>query len=88
MSKTTEQRFADLKREVKEATREAERAQGALNETIKTLKEEFECETPREAKALLAQLEKKAEKAASEFETALDAYEAKWKTEDEDESED
>jgi len=82
MSETIEKRFSELKREVKDATREAERAQGALDETIKQLKDEFDCSSLKEAKALLGKLEKKANAAEDDFETALAEYEAEWNSHD------
>lgn len=82
---TTEKRFSQLKRDVKEATNEAARAQGALDETVKQLKDEFGCSSLKSAKALLGTLKTKADDAGEAFETALNEYETKWHGDDESE---
>lgn len=74
-----EDQYRRLKREVEQAKAEAERAQGALEQLMKRLKEEFECEDIKSAKKLLAELQEKKEKAERAFDRALKDYELKWK---------
>lgn len=78
MSTLTEQAYKKLKSEVEETSKKAERARGALQETITQLKEEFNCKSLKEAKNKLAALEVRAEAAKQEFERAVAAYESKW----------
>lgn len=75
----TEEQYRKLKREVEEAKSEADRAKGALEHLMKRLKEEFKCDTLKEAKALLAELEGKETKALKIFEQLMEEYEEKWK---------
>ena len=75
----TEDQYRRLKREVEEAKAEADRARGSLDQLMKRLKDEFGCETLKEAKAKLVQVEAKKEIAQEHFETALRAYEKRWK---------
>lgn len=75
----TEERYRKLKAEVEETKAEADRAQGALDQLLVRLKDEFECNNLKEAKAKLAELEAKKKKAEATFEKTLAAYEEKWK---------
>lgn len=79
----SESQFKELKREVENAKTEADRAQGALSQLVATLKNEFGCKTPGEAKEKLAQLRKEADTAEQEFETALKTYRKEFKNGDE-----
>lgn len=75
----TEEKYRKLKQQVEEAKGEADRAQGALDQLLARLKEEFDCSNLKEAKAKLAELESKKKKAESVFEKVLADYEEKWK---------
>lgn len=75
-----EDQYRKLKREVEQAKAEAERAQGALEQLMRRLGEEFECEDLKEAKRLLMDLQEKKEKAERAFDKALKDYEFKWKS--------
>jgi predicted nucleic acid-binding Zn-ribbon protein len=77
----TEDQYRRLKREVDEAKTEADRASGALKQLMKQLKEEFDCEDVKTAKALLAELEEKRDKVQKRFERSLEDYEKKWSKE-------
>lgn len=77
-SELTEQEFKDLKEEVQEARATADRAKGAMETLVKTLKDEFECDSPKEAKALLEKLEREMEKAQKAFDEAREDYQEKW----------
>ena len=75
----TEEKYRKLKQQVEETKAEADRAQGALDQLLTRLKEEFDCSNLKEAKAKLAELEAKKKKAESVFEKVLADYEEKWK---------
>lgn len=76
-----EEQFRKLKREVEEARGEADRAQGALDQVRKSLKDDFECEDIQSARKKLTDLEDKKAAAEAAFEKAQAAYIKKWKTE-------
>ena len=82
MNELTEKQYRQLKRDVEESKAAAERARGALEQTIKTLKEEFEVENIKQAKNKLLALELKATTSQKEFERAFKDYEEKWKHDD------
>ena len=79
MSELTEKRFRELKAEIEIVREESQRAQGALDQLMGRLKEEFDCSTLKEAKKELEKLTTERDKAEKEFEKALAAYETKWK---------
>jgi hypothetical protein len=79
MPTITEDKFKKLKQEVEDAKNAAERSQGALEQLLKRLKEEFDCPTAKEAKAKLAQLQKAEDLAQRAYDDALADYEKKWK---------
>jgi len=74
-----ENQYRELKQEVEAARNEATRAQGALDQLIDRLKDEFECESLKEAKTLLTSLETKREEADEDFEKAFADYQKRWK---------
>lgn len=74
-----EDQFRRLKREVEEAKAEADRAQGALDQIMARLKEEFDCTDLKSAKKLLAELSAKRDRAEASFNKAMADYERKWK---------
>jgi predicted nucleic acid-binding Zn-ribbon protein len=75
----TEEKYRKLKQEVEETKAEADRAQGALDQLLARLKEEFDCDNLKEAKTKLAELKAKKERAESAFEKEMAEYEEKWK---------
>lgn len=79
MSESTEDIFKRLKKEVESSAAEAQRAKGAFDQLTRQLEKEFECHNLKEAEALLAKLERQANKAKEEFERQLRDYERKWK---------
>lgn len=82
-----EAEYKKLKEAVEEARSESDKAQGALSELMRRLKEEFDCTSLKEARAQLEKLEAKKEEAETAFEKALKAYETKWKAVKEEEEE-
>ena len=75
----SEEIFRRLKKEVDDATAEAQRAKGALDQLASQLKDEYDCNNIKEATALLEEFEGKAEEAQKKFQRALKEYERKWK---------
>ncbi len=71
-------RFNTLKRQVDDKKRELDRAEGALEETMRRLKKDFGCNTLKEAKAKLAALRTKTNQANERFANALNTFERKW----------
>ena len=76
-----EREFRKLKQENDEAKTSADRAQGAFDEAMKNLSEEFGVDNLTEAKAKLKRDEKISEEAESEFQEALADYKEKWGSE-------
>lgn len=77
----SEEIFRRLKREVDNATAEAQRAKGALDQLTSQLEDEYGCRSVKEATVLLEKLEAQAEEAQRKFQKALKDYERKWKGE-------
>lgn len=77
-SSMTEQEYKQLKREVEEASKRASRAQGALDELTRRLKQDFECDTFEQGKKLLTKLDARARKAEEAYEKAAESYREKW----------
>jgi len=74
----TDETYRKLKREVEDAKSESDKAKGALNQLMANLKVTFKCDTLKEAKDKLADLEEKKDKAQKAFDKALKEYEKKW----------
>jgi len=83
MSEITEKQYRHLKQEVETTKTAAERAKGALDATINTLKSEYGVDNLKAAKKQLATLQKDAEAIEAEFVEAFEAYETKWKGQEE-----
>jgi len=79
MSEITDKEYRELKREVEQAQGAAQRARGALDQTIQTLKEDFGCENLGDAKEKLKQLERKRDKAEKAFVESMVTYKEDWK---------
>lgn len=72
------QKFTALKTAVEQAQREADRAAGALEQTMAALKVEFDCGTLAAAQKLSAKLDKEAAVAEASFTEALAEFESDW----------
>lgn len=70
--------FNALRDQVSKLQSQVDRAEGALQQTMETLKEEFGCETIEEAEKLAEQMRKETEALESKFEKAKEAFDAKW----------
>jgi predicted transcriptional regulator len=75
----TVERFQKLKRQEEESRREADRAQGALENLLKRLKEEFGCASEEEAQKLLKRLSKESEKLEASLEEKVRRLEEEYK---------
>jgi len=71
--------YLNLKEQVEKARQQAAKAEGALEQILKQLKEKFGCNSLKEAKALLKQIQKKEKKAREELDQAMKDFKAKWK---------
>jgi len=71
-------KYLRLKKDVETAQQRADRAQGALDQLMKTLKKDYDCSTLKQAKTKLKFLQKQEEKVREEFVEAVDKFEEKW----------
>lgn len=76
----TEDHYRQLKQQVEDARNEAHRAKGAVDQQMTQLKKDFDCETLKEARTLLEELEGKRDKAEEKFNKLVKDYEKKWKS--------
>lgn len=74
-----EQEYEDLKQEVEQAKEEAARAQGALDQLMTRLHEEFKCKSVADARDLLEEYKARRDKAAREYKVAMSSYTKQWK---------
>lgn len=72
------EKYIQLKENVDTAQQRSDRAQGALDQLMKTLEKDFSCSTLKAAKTKLKTLQKQEEKVRDEFETAVEEFEEKW----------
>ena len=73
--------FQRLQDKVARLQREADKAEGALAEQMKRLKDDHGCESVEQAEKLLATLEKEQIAAEKQFTKAADKFEQRWKEE-------
>ena len=71
--RSMQERITTLKEEV-------DRAKGAMSQIKKELKKEFKCNTIKEAKELLKQMEADQEELVEQFEQEAKLFEARYKT--------
>jgi predicted nucleic acid-binding Zn-ribbon protein len=71
-------KFDKLKREVETARQQKDRAEGALQQAMKQLKDEMGCDSLDEARELEKKLSRQVKKAEADFESELEAFEEKW----------
>jgi len=70
--------YEKLKAAVNEKQREADRAKGAFDQNVKQLKEEFGCNSLKEARDKLEQLTASEEKAEQEYDRLLRDFQREW----------
>ena len=73
------QEYTNLKKRADSLKSQADRAQGALEQHMKKLKEEFNCESIAEAEELLNQLKDEQKKIEVSYNKALGEFKEKWK---------
>jgi predicted nucleic acid-binding Zn-ribbon protein len=71
-------KFDKLKRELQTARQQKDRAEGALQQAMKQLKDEMDCDSLDEARELEKKLAKQVKKAEADFESELESFEEKW----------
>jgi len=72
------QRFLNLKNDVEMAQQKADKATGALEQLLTKLKEDFDCDSLREAKTLLKKLKHEEKSSGKKFEAAMQKFEDEW----------
>lgn len=78
----TEQEYRNLKLEVEEAKAKSQQAKGALEQLMRRLETEYECNSLDEAEELLKRLQKEKEEKETEFDRLMRNYQKKWKSND------
>lgn len=71
--------FEELKRKVERIKTDRDKAEGAYQQMLSRLKEEFGCTSLKSAEQMLRQLEEKERKWAVKFAAEKKAFEEKWK---------
>lgn len=71
-------RYQQLKAEVEHAQRDKDRAEGALQQLMGRLNDEFDCDSLEKAEKLLTKLRKDQERAERQFDAALEKFESDW----------
>jgi len=72
------ERYQSLKSNVERLRRESDRAEGALEQLMARLKEEYGCKTLSDAKELAGKLENEAAEATRKFNKELEEFEEEW----------
>ena len=75
---TAIKKYLNLKKNVEEAERKANQAEGALGQVMKQLKNEFDCTTLQAAEKKDKKLQNQVSVAEEEFENAVEEFEEKW----------
>ena len=67
-----------LKKDVKRLGQEKDRAKGRVDQLLKTLEDEFDCSSLKEAQELLKKNERALKKLDGEYESRLDSFMEEW----------
>ncbi len=70
--------YQTLQRKSEKSKSDVARAEGALEQQMKKLKNDFGCESIEDAESLLGTLEEQEEKAERQYEKELDIFKEKW----------
>ena len=70
--------LTELKKKIKRLKSEKDKAQGRIEQLLKTLKKDFNCITLEEAESLLNQTEKEQKHLEKKYEKALASFIEKW----------
>ena len=79
MRQMDKRKFQELRRQFKAAEKEANQAQGQLDELMRQLQDEFNCSTVEEAEELLARWRKDELRLTERYNQRLKKFEDKWK---------
>ena len=71
--------LTELKAKVERLRRDADRAQGALEQALATLRKDFDCDTLVAGEKKLKQLEKELRVEETKFQDKLEAFQEEWK---------
>ncbi len=74
----TLKKYTRLKKDVETAQQRKDRAQGALDQLMKTLEEDFNCSTLKQAQKKLTNLQEQEKDAKEDFVEAIEDFEEKW----------
>lgn len=72
------QEFQQLKKNADQLQREADRAEGALQQLKQKLKEEFDCSSVKQAKKMLEELAAEEAKLTEAYGEAKEKFDKKW----------
>ena len=75
---STLKKYTELKSKVEEAQQKANKAAGALEQVMKTLKEQFGCSTLEAAEKKLKLLQKQHQNINTQYEKEIEDFEEKW----------
>ena len=75
-------KYLKIKKQVERDQQKADKAEGALNQIMKQLKDEFNCSTLEEAERMLKKMKKKSKELQKQFEEAIEKYEKEYTNED------
>jgi len=70
--------YQKLKKRAELLKSEISKAEGAYENVMQQIKEQFDCDDLEQAETLAEQLKKQAEEAEQKYNAALDAFNAKW----------
>jgi len=71
-------KYQELKTQQSQVQRAADRLRGELDSLKSRLKDEFDCDTPKEGVALLQKLESESEELEQEYTGMLEEFEEEW----------
>jgi len=74
----SQEEFDALKKKVERCQREADRAQGAYEQQMKKLEEDFGCKSIEEAEEKLSEIHAQLKEAELTFESEFNAFNEKW----------
>lgn len=72
------EKYQVLKQKAEKSKSDVARAEGALEQQMKKLKDDFNCETITESEVLLRELEKAEKQAEQKYEKELTIFNEKW----------
>lgn len=72
------EQYNRIKKKADQARADVQRAEGALDQVMKNLKDDFGCSTIEEAEAKLIELEEQEKAAEAAYQTELAAFQEKW----------